>query len=126
MLPPGASLCTRALSHVGLESSSWLPLRCSLKPFRLGPELVWFFAKAQSTSAKAVGAGVGAAFYHAAPRREGGNTNGDDDVNIADPVFLLNFLFAGGPVPVAPFPDCGPGMLPADEELGCVNPPDCQ
>ena len=23
-------------------------------------------------------------------------------------------------------PDCGPGTLPADEELGCANPPDCQ
>ncbi len=39
---------------------------------------------------------------------------------------LLNFLFAGGPAPVAPFPDCGPLMLPAEEELGCANPPNCQ
>ena len=54
------------------------------------------------------------------------NTNGDEDVNIGDPVFLLNFLFAGGPAPVAPFPDCGPGVLPADTALGCVNPPACQ
>ncbi len=54
------------------------------------------------------------------------NTNGDGDVNIADPVALLNFLFGGGPSPVAPFPDCGPGMLPADVELGCETPPDCQ
>ncbi len=54
------------------------------------------------------------------------NTDGDDKVDIADPVFLLNFLFAGGPRLSAPFPDCGPGMLPADAELGCANPPDCQ
>ncbi len=54
------------------------------------------------------------------------NTNGDDDVNITDPVSLLNFLFAGGPAPVEPFPDCGHGVLPADEALGCANPPDCQ
>ncbi len=47
------------------------------------------------------------------------NTNGDNTVDLADPVFLLNFLFAGGPAPVDPFPDCGPGMLPADAELGC-------
>ncbi len=53
------------------------------------------------------------------------NTNGDDDVNITDPVFLLNFLFAGGPRLSAPYPDCGPGTLPADETLGCANPPDC-
>ncbi len=55
------------------------------------------------------------------------NSNGDDKVDIADPVSPLNFLFGGGPAPAAPFPDCGPGMLPADAELGCVNPPpDCQ
>ncbi len=54
------------------------------------------------------------------------NTNGDGDTNIADPVSLLNFLFGGGEAPVAPFPDCGPGTLPADEKLGCANPPDCQ
>ncbi len=54
------------------------------------------------------------------------NTNGDEDVNIADPVFLLNFLFAGGPRLSAPFPDCGPGTLPADTTLGCANPSNCQ
>ena len=54
------------------------------------------------------------------------NTNGDGDVNIADPVALLNFLFGGGPMITAPYPDCGPGMLPADPVLGCANPPDCQ
>ena len=53
------------------------------------------------------------------------NANGDDDANIADATYLLNHLFAGGPAPVAPFPDCGPGMLPADETLGCVIPPNC-
>ena len=53
------------------------------------------------------------------------NTNGDDDVNIADPVSLLNFLFGGGPMITAPFPNCGPGLLPADPVLGCANPPDC-
>ena len=54
------------------------------------------------------------------------NTNGDGSVDITDPVFLLNFLFVGGPSVVDPFPDCGPGMLPADEQLGCANPPNCQ
>ena len=54
------------------------------------------------------------------------NTNGDDDVNLADPVALLNFLFGGGSDPVQPFPDCGPGMLPADTALGCANPSNCQ
>ena len=50
------------------------------------------------------------------------NTNGDDKVDIADAVAVLNFLFAGGPAPVAPFPGCGPGMLPEDKELGCETP----
>ena len=54
------------------------------------------------------------------------NTNGDARVDIADPVYLLGFLFAGGSSPVAPFPDCGLGMLPADTALGCADPPDCQ
>jgi hypothetical protein len=54
------------------------------------------------------------------------NTNGDAKVDIADPVALLNFLFGGGPVITDPFPDCGPGTLPADAELGCANPPVCQ
>ncbi len=52
------------------------------------------------------------------------NTNGDDKVDIADPVSLLTFLFSGGPPPVGPYPDCGPGSLPADEELGCETPPE--
>ena len=54
------------------------------------------------------------------------NANGDEATNIADATYLLNHLFSGGPAPLAPFPDCGPGRLPADKELGCANPPDCQ
>ena len=54
------------------------------------------------------------------------NTNGDAAANITDATYLLNHLFAGGAAPVAPFPDCGPGMLPADAALGCANPPNCQ
>ena len=54
------------------------------------------------------------------------NANGDDAANITDATYLLNHLFSGGPAPVAPFPDCGPGTLPADTELGCANPSNCQ
>ncbi len=54
------------------------------------------------------------------------NTNGDADVNLVDAVYLLLFLFSGGPARAAPFPDCAPGMLPADERLGCAKPPNCQ
>ena len=54
------------------------------------------------------------------------NTNGDDAADITDATYLLNHLFSGGAAPAQPFPDCGPGMLPADVELGCTNPPNCQ
>ena len=54
------------------------------------------------------------------------NTNGDATVNVTDSVSLLNFLFAGGPAPVDPFPECGPGTFAADQQLGCMNPPNCQ
>ena len=53
------------------------------------------------------------------------NTNGDAVVNITDAVSLLDFLFGGGSAPAAPFPDCGPSLLPAAVELGCASPPDC-
>ena len=55
------------------------------------------------------------------------DVNGDGRVvGISDAVYLLSFNFGGGPPPAAPFPDCGPGMLPADPVLGCANPPNCQ
>ena len=54
------------------------------------------------------------------------NVNGDNAVDVSDPVSLLNFLFAGGTIITDPFPDCGPGMLSADKQLGCANPPNCQ
>ncbi len=47
------------------------------------------------------------------------NTNGQGEVNLTDAVYVLNFLFTGGPPPVAPFPDCGP--LPVDETLECAG-----
>ena len=31
-----------------------------------------------------------------------GNVNGDGRIDITDPVYLLNFLFLGGPEPVGP------------------------
>jgi hypothetical protein len=52
------------------------------------------------------------------------NTNGDSAPDVSDAVYLLSFLFSGGPPPVAPFFDCGPGLLAADEALGCETPPE--
>jgi hypothetical protein len=55
------------------------------------------------------------------------NSNGDGCTDISDAVYLLGHLFLGGPAPVAPFPDCGPGLLPVDQTLGCQTPPEsCQ
>jgi PKD repeat protein len=50
------------------------------------------------------------------------NTNGDGGVDLSDGVYLLGFLFLGGCPPVAPFPECGPGTLEADE-VTCDSPP---
>lgn len=54
------------------------------------------------------------------------NTNGDGVADISDATYLLSHLFQGGPPPVAPYPECGPGPLEADDELGCANPRNCQ
>ena len=50
------------------------------------------------------------------------NVNGEGDVNIADPVYLLQFLFSGGAGPPEPFPACGPSSLDDDVALGCITP----
>jgi ELWxxDGT repeat protein len=55
------------------------------------------------------------------------NVNEDGRVDLADPIFLLNFLFRDGPPPGPPFPECGFSSLYADEEAGCEMPPaDCR
>ena len=59
------------------------------------------------------------------PCREACEANGDGAVNIADMVWILGYLFAGGPAPVAPFPDCGPDPEPEtafDCEFGTACP----
>ncbi len=53
------------------------------------------------------------------------NTNGDDAANITDATYLLGHLFSEGPAPAAPFPDCGPGMLPTDEDSCETLPKNC-
>jgi len=45
------------------------------------------------------------------------DVNDSGDVDIADAVYGLNFLFLGGPPPLAPYPDCGND--PTDDDLGC-------
>ena len=50
------------------------------------------------------------------------NTNGDKGIDIADAIYLLGSLFLGSPPPAPPFPGCGPGTLPVDDQLGCEAP----
>ena len=51
------------------------------------------------------------------------DANDDNELALTDPVYLLNYLFVGGPPPVAPFRDCGPEASTADEEIGCEASP---
>jgi hypothetical protein len=60
------------------------------------------------------------------PCREACEVNGDAQVDIADMVYTLSYLFIAGPPPGAPFPECGEDPDPASGfgcELGSVCPP---
>ena len=46
------------------------------------------------------------------------DSNDDGDVNLADPIFELAFLFTGGPAPMAPFLACGDD--PTADTIGCA------
>jgi hypothetical protein len=52
-----------------------------------------------------------------------GNANGDSVVDISDPIYMLTHLFLGGPKLAAPYPECGPPSVLADEKLGCETQP---
>ncbi len=43
--------------------------------------------------------------------------NDDGGIDISDAVFLLGYLFSGGPSPAAPFPN--PGQDPTLDSLDC-------
>jgi hypothetical protein len=38
---------------------------------------------------------------------------------ITDAIYILNFLFLGGPAPLPPFPECG--IDPTVDGLGCAS-----
>ena len=50
------------------------------------------------------------------------DADGDGGVALNDALYLLVYLFQGGPPPPAPFPDCGAGA----GELGCSTPSGCE
>ena len=47
-----------------------------------------------------------------------GDINDDGAVNLADPIYLLDWGFTSGPLPPAPFPSCGTESTP--DALDCV------
>ncbi len=47
------------------------------------------------------------------------DSNDDETINIADAIYLLSGLFAGGALPQPPFPSCGPD--PAGDLLDCSS-----
>ncbi len=49
------------------------------------------------------------------------DANDDGLLDVSDPIYLLSFLFQGGPVPPKPFPDRG--IDPTDDFLTCRSPP---
>ena len=49
---------------------------------------------------------------------DAGDVNDDGTNNIIDPIFLLNYLFANGAEPPAPFPN--PGLDPTPDPMICL------
>ncbi|MGQ9591499.1 MAG: hypothetical protein ACUVYA_14545 [Planctomycetota bacterium] len=61
-------------------------------------------------------------------RVEAANANDDDSINITDGIFVLNYLFLGGPAPAPPGPPeepCGPDPQGSPTNLGCASYPHC-
>lgn len=54
------------------------------------------------------------------PCRQSCEINGDNLIDLADAIALINYLFQGGPSPAAPFPDCL-GIFGQD----CARPSSC-
>ncbi len=50
------------------------------------------------------------------------DSNGSDTFDLADASYTFNFLFLGGPPPLAPFPECGA----TDGVLECATFPPCE
>ena len=49
--------------------------------------------------------------------------NDSGGLDVSDAIYGLNYLFADGPSPAAPFPDCGPDPTP--DTLACDSYPPC-
>jgi hypothetical protein len=53
-----------------------------------------------------------------------GDANDDGEVNITDGIYILNFLFLGGPAPADPGASCGPDPV-GSPDLGCETYDNC-
>ncbi|OUU23213.1 MAG: hypothetical protein CBC13_06345 [Planctomycetia bacterium TMED53] len=53
------------------------------------------------------------------PCLDAADVNDDELLQLTDAVWLLDYLFGGGPMPQLPFPESGPD--PVQEEQGCVE-----
>lgn len=52
------------------------------------------------------------------------DADGDGQVvGITDSIFFLSHAFLGTAPPPGPYPECGPGALASDADLGCEQPP---
>jgi len=59
----------------------------------------------------------------AADCNQSGDANDSGSVDVSDAVYVLDFLFLGGPPPPLPFPGCG--VDPTVDELTCEMAPPC-
>ncbi|HKC25180.1 MAG TPA: dockerin type I repeat-containing protein, partial [Thermoanaerobaculia bacterium] len=57
----------------------------------------------------------------AVERRPGGDVNGDGSFNVSDIFYLINFLFAGGPVPVGESDMNGDGVVDVADVFYAIN-----
>ena len=55
------------------------------------------------------------------PCAEALNTDDDSALILTDAIYLLNHLFLGGPVPPAPYPECGVDETPDVGGVGCED-----
>ncbi len=57
------------------------------------------------------------------PCLDAADANGDERIDVADPVYLIQYSFLGGQAPPAPFPQPGPDPPPpaGRGHLGCVS-----